>query len=266
MFDTTLVWVRGAGELGSAVAVSLRRAGIPLFLTELPLPLAIRRTVTFSDAILEGTATVEEVEAVRTIPERVRPMIGDGQVPVMPDSLTVMPELTPDVLVDARMLKGRGADPHPLVPLIIGLGPGFTAGADCQAVVETQRGPNLGSVIWSGSAQPDTGVPGELGGESIQRVIYAPVAGTLEWEVEIGALVDPGQQLGHLDGQPLTAPIGGQVRGLISPWVPVIAGLKIADVDPRGTEVDCRMISDKGKAVGGAVLEALMVHRWKAAK
>ncbi len=252
--------------MGSAVAVSLWRAGIPLFLTELPLPLAIRRTVTFSDAMLEGTATVEEVAAVRATPDRVRQMIDEGQVPVVPDAVDVLAELTPDVLVDARMLKGRGTGHHPLVPLIIGLGPGFTAGAGCQAVVETQRGPNLGRVIWSGSAQPDTGIPGELGGETLQRVIYAPGAGTAVWEVEIGALVDPGQRLGHLDGQPLTAPIGGQVRGLISPRVPVTAGLKIADVDPRGAEVDYRMISDKGRAVGGAVLEALLVHRWKKSK
>ncbi|MEE9464288.1 MAG: hypothetical protein V3W14_01775, partial [Candidatus Neomarinimicrobiota bacterium] len=147
--------------------------------------------------------------------------------------------------------------------LVIGLGPGFIAGADCQAVVETQRGPNLGRVIWSGSAQPDTGVPGELGGESIQRVIYAPGAGALKWEVEFGALVDPGQRLGHLNGRPLAAPIGGQVRGLISPRVPVTIRLKIADIDPRGPEVDCQMISDKARAVGAGVLEALLVHRRK---
>ncbi|MEE9465155.1 MAG: molybdenum hydroxylase, partial [Candidatus Neomarinimicrobiota bacterium] len=113
MFDSTLVWVLGAGELGSAVAVSLWRAGIPLFLTELPLPLAIRRTVTFSDAILEGTASVEEVTAVHTTPDRVQQIIGDGQVPLITDSPTVLAELIPDVLVDARMLKGQGTDPCP---------------------------------------------------------------------------------------------------------------------------------------------------------
>jgi len=266
VLESTLVWVRGAGELGSAAAVSLWRAGIPVLMTELPLPLAIRRTVTFSDAILEGTATVEEVKAVCTTPDRVRQIIGKGQVPVIPDSLNVLADLDSDVLVDARMLKGQGTVAYPPGLVIIGLGPGFTAGADCQAVVETQRGPNLGRVIWSGSAQPDSGVPGELGGESIQRVIYAPGAGALKWGVEFGTLVDPGQRLGHLDGQPLTAPIGGQVRGLISPRVPVTVGLKIADIDPRGLEVDCQMISDKARAVGGGVLEALLDHRRKESK
>ncbi len=263
MFESLLVWVRGAGELGSAAALTLRRVGIAVFLSELPLPLAIRRTVTFSDAILEGTAIVEDIQGVRATVENMPQVISAGRIPVLEDSLLIAQRLAPQVAVDARMLKGSGSGPGKS-PFVIGLGPGFTAGDNCGAVVETKRGHNLARVIWSGSAQPDTGIPGKLGGETARRVIYAPTEGTLKWAVDFGALVEPGQRLGTIDSHEIVTPIAGLVRGLLSPRVPIPRGLKIADIDPRGATVDYRTVSDKARAVSRAVLEAILVHlQWE---
>ncbi len=260
MFESLTVWVRGAGELGSAAAMTLRRVGIPVFLSELPRPLAIRRTVTFSDAILEGTATVEDIQGVRATVENAHHLISAGKIPVLADSPVIAQRLAPQVAVDARMFKGRADGTATRAPFIIGLGPGFTAGENCGAVVETMRGHNLGRVIWSGSAQPNTGIPGELGGETARRVIYAPTTGNLKWEVDFGALMEPGQRLGTINGYEIVTPLAGLVRGLISPRVPMTSGLKIADIDPRGDAVDYRTVSDKARAVSRAVLEAVLVH------
>ncbi len=260
MLESLLVWVRGAGELGSAAALTLRRVGIAVFLSELPQPLAIRRTVTFSDAILEGTATVEDIQGMRATMENVPQVISAGKIPVLEDSPAIAQLLAPQVAVDARMLKGSGSGPGLKSPFVIGLGPGFAAGDNCGAVVETRRGHNLGRVIWSGSAQRDTGVPGELGGETARRVFYAPAEGTLKWAVDFGALLEPGQRLGTIDSQEIVTPIAGLVRGLISPRVPMAGGLKIADIDPRGAAVDYRTVSDKARAVSRAVLEAILVY------
>lgn len=260
LFESLRLWVRGAGELGSAVALTLRRVGIGVFLTDLPRPLAIRRPVTFSDAILEGISAVEDIQGVRATAENAPQIISAGQIPVLEDSPLMARQLAPQITVDARMLKGSGGDSGLMSPFVIGLGPGFTAGGNCMAVVETRRGHNLGRVIWSGSAQPDTGIPGKLGGETARRVIYAPVEGALKWEVDFGALVESGQRLGTIDSHEIEAPITGLVRGLISPLVPMASGLKIADIDPRGTTVDYRTVSDKASAVSRAVLEAVLVH------
>ena len=260
MFESLRLWVRGAGELGSAVALTLRRVGIGVFLTDLPRPLAIRRPVTFSDAILEGNSAVEDIQGVRATAENAPQIISAGQIPVLEDSPLMARQLAPQITVDARMLKGSGSDSGLMSPFVIGLGPGFIAGGNCMAVVETRRGHNLGRVIWSGSAQPDTGIPGKLGGETARRVIYAPVEGALKWEVDFGALVESGQRLGTIDSHEIEAPITGLVRGLISPLVPMASGLKIADIDPRGATVNYRTVSDKASAVSRAVLEAVLVH------
>ena len=260
VFESLRLWVRGAGELGSAIALTMRRVGIGVFLTDLPRPLAIRRPVTFSDAILEGLSAVEDIQGVRATAENAPQIISTGQIPVLEDSPVIARQLAPQITVDARMLKGSGSDSGLVSPFVIGLGPGFTAGGNCGAVVETSRGHNLGRVIWSGSAQPDTGIPGKLGGETARRVIYAPAEGALKWEVDFGALVESGQRLGTIDSHEIVAPIAGLVRGLISPLVPMASGLKIADIDPRGATVNYRTVSDKASAVSRAVLEAVLVH------
>ncbi len=142
--------------------------------------------------------------------------------------------------------------------MLIALGPGFTAGVDCHAVIETQRGHRLGRVIWSGRPLPNTGRPGRVGGKSSERVLRAPVAGSVAWQVSIGDHVQNEQLLGHVADMPVLAPFDGFVRGLIAPGIEVNQGLKIGDVDPRAEVESCFSISDKALAVGGGVLEAVL--------
>jgi xanthine dehydrogenase accessory factor len=163
-------------------------------------------------------------------------------------------------VVDARVAK-RNIDTTPDdASLVIGLGPGFTAGVDCDAVVETMRGPHLGRVIWRGSAVPNTGVPGRLGGEDEQRVLRAETEGAVEWTVEIGDHVVRDQVIGWIGATTVRALTGGVVRGLITPGFPATPGLKLGDIDPRADRAACFAISDKSLSVGGGVLEAVLTH------
>jgi xanthine dehydrogenase accessory factor len=263
----TTVWVRGAGELGSATALILHRVGFRVFLSELPQPLAIRRTVTFSDAMFDGTATITdgsaegETTAVRCDPAEIPTLLQQHKLPLAADSTSELLAHKSRVVVDARMLKQEVADFRSWAPLTIGLGPGFTAGKTCHAVIETARGHDLGRVIWDGPARPNTGIPGRLGGETVRRVIYAPATGRLEWRVDLGAVVAPDELLGVIDNRiEVRTPIGGLVRGLIHHDVPITKGLKLADIDPRGAAVDYRRLSDKARCVGRGVLEAILVY------
>ena len=162
------------------------------------------------------------------------------------------------ILVDARVAKEPLDTRIDQAPLVVALGPGFTAGVDCHAVVETMRGHHLGRVLWAGRATPNTGVPGLVGGHSAARVIRATHHGPVFWEATIGDLVEAGQTIGHVGGEPIRAPLGGVVRGLIDPARPVTPDLKIADIDPRADPAACFEISDKALSVGGGVLEAVL--------
>lgn len=169
-----------------------------------------------------------------------------------------LPELGADIVIDARLAKRNMDTSIDDAPLVIGLGPGFSAGVDCDAVVETQRGARLGRVLWSGSAAANTGTPGVVGGRGAERVLRAPIDGTVAWEVAIGDLVDEGQRLGGVGDLSIDAPFTGVVRGLISERVSLTAGLKIGDVDPRFEPSACTEISDKALAIGGGVVEAVL--------
>ena len=259
------IWVRGAGELGSACAWVLSRAGFPVVLSELPRPLAIRRRVCFSEALYETRARVEGQsallcastdEAERLLREP------DGDLPILRDAHESARALGPRILVDARMLKQELPDQRTLASLVIGLGPGFSAGANCHRAIETMRGHTLGRVIDEGAPLPDTGIPGPLGGESSRRVLHAPLAGTVYWTCELGDRVHEGQTLGQLDGQPLLSPLSGQVRGLLRHGTRVESGCKLADIDPRDSGVNPDLISDKALCVARGTLEAVM--RWLA--
>ena len=226
---------------------------------ELPEPLTVRRTVALSTAVTDGEVTVQgmrgvlvgsPLEAIATARR------GDVAVLVAP-ALAALGPVRPDVVVDARLAKRNIDTSMDDADLVVALGPGFTAGHDCHAVVETMRGPRLGRVIWTGPARPDTGVPAEVGGRSADRVLRAPVAGEVSWRVEIGELVVSGQLLGTVGGHALEAPFDGVLRGAIRPGMTVQLGLKIGDVDPRGDPAACWEISDKALAVGGGVLEAV---------
>ena len=230
---------------------------------ELPEPLAVRRTVALSTAVTEGVITVQGMRGVRVgSPQEALAAMEQGDVAVLAaPELAALDPVRPDAVVDARMAKRNIDTTIEDAGTVVALGPGFTAGVDCHAVVETMRGPDLGRVIWAGQAQPDTGTPAELGGRSADRVVRAPVDGRVEWRIAIGDVVDEGQPLGEVDGVTLRAPFHGVVRGALRDGMQVRAGLKIGDVDPRGDPSACWEISDKALAVGEGVFEAVETRR-----
>lgn len=251
-----LCLLRGGGDLATGVAWRLSRAGFPVVVTELATPLTVRRPVALSTAITEGVVDVEGMIGRRASdPAEAVALARAGSVAVLVSP--GLPAVGAAVVVDARLAKRNIDTRVDDADLVIALGPGFTAGLDCDAVVETRRGPRLGRVIWSGTAAPDTGTPGLVSGRAAERVLRAPTAGRVEWAVSIGDRVGEGQRLGAVAGEPVAAAFDGVVRGLILDGSEVGAGLKIGDVDPRP---DARWdeISDKALAIGGGVLEAVM--------
>jgi xanthine dehydrogenase accessory factor len=225
---------------------------------DLARPLALRRTVAFSTAVTNGSITVEGVKA--TLVDSTREALetsAAGLVAVLVSDEVPRFDEPVRVLVDARLAKAALDTNIDQAPLVIGLGPGLTAGVHCTAVVETNRGHRLGRVLWEGEAESNTGIPGRVGGESARRVVRAQRDGTVTWDRSIADVVSAGEVLGAIDGAPVAAPIGGVIRGLIAEG-PVKEGLKVGDIDPRGEPAVCFEISDKSRAVAGGVLEAVM--------
>lgn len=259
-FKNAHVVVRGGGDLASGVIYRLQRAGFPVIVLELSLPLFVRRTVCFGEAVYSSEVTIEGVTAIhaKDIHEALE-MNKQGIVPVLidPDG-QALSTLNPVVVVDARMEKRNLGTTLQDAPLTIALGPGFTAGEDVHAVVETNRGHDLGRVIWQGSAEPDTGQPGSMKGVTHSRVLRAPTDGFVIAHAEIGDLITKGDTIGQVDGHAILAPFDGVLRGLIHESVPVTEGFKIGDLDPRGDVRACYTISDKSLAVGGGVVEAVL--------
>lgn len=259
--DLPGVVVRGGGDLATGVAWRLFRCGFPLVVLELSHPLVIRRGVAFANAVFDGRCAVEGIEAVLTDAPRLA-ALDHVQVVIDPDGDSVR-RLKPTVVVDARMAKRRNDTHLQDADIVVALGPGFEAGVDCHLVVETQRGHFLGRVYTHGTAIPDSGVPGRLGGESVQRVLRAPEDGTFECNVTLGAQVAAGDVVGTVGQAPVVSSIGGTLRGLLRGGTPVRAGVKVGDVDPRPPhEIDLHVISDKSRAVGGGVVEAIL-GRWQ---
>jgi len=256
-----IVGLKGAGEMASGVAWRLFQAHIrQIFMMELSRPLAVRREVSFCEALLHERKVVEGVEAVKVAGPAGIPLAWEReQIPVVADpKWSAIPEMSPDVVVDAILAKRNLGTTIKDAPLVIGLGPGFTAGVDTHMVIETKRGHNLGRVILSGQAEPDTGVPGEIKGYSSQRVLRAPSHGIFKPRLNIGDQVEPGEIVGDVSGIEVTADIGGVIRGLIAPGFEVAEGLKIGDIDPRGEAGYCSTLSEKARAIGGAALEAIL--------
>jgi xanthine dehydrogenase accessory factor len=271
VLDDKLVLIKGAGDLASGVAWRLHRCGFPVVMTELPQPMAVRRTVAFAQAVFDGEHTVEGLAARCCSVWDVPDVLAAGEIPVLVDpEAHAVAELTPSVVVDAIMAKRNTGTSPDHAPLVVALGPGFQAGVDCHAVVETNRGHQLGRVLWQGSSEPDTGIPGSLPGIGIQvtRVLRASTDGQVVPQREIGQMVRQGTVIATVQGPPgrsvpVLAPFNGVLRGLIHPDVPVMAGWKIGDLDPRARPVHCFSISDKSLAVAGAVLEAILSAQWR---
>lgn len=262
LFAQHLVILRGGGDLATGVAYRLHQAGFPLIVLELPQPLVVRRKVALATAVLENHIHIETLHAQRTeTAEQALQLAQSGTIPVLvAPQLSTIYHLPFTILVDARMAK-RNIDTHlDQAELVIALGPGFTAGVDCHAVIETMRGHTLGRVIWQGAAIPNTGTPGIVAGKGAERVLRAPAAGRVNWRLEIGDLVTEGQIIGDVAGETIAAPFAGVLRGLIAPGTAVTSGLKIGDLDARADVSACFTISEKALAIGGGVLEAILTH------
>jgi len=260
MLEDILVVIKGGGDLATGVAHRLHRAGMPVVVTELAQPTVIRRAVAVASAVYEGQVEVEGLVA-RLVgsDQEIHAALAESQVPVIVDPRgEVITRLHPTVVVDAIMAKRNTGTRIIVAPIVIGLGPGFTAGVDVHAVIETNRGHNLGRVILSGSAEPHTGVPGPTAGYTVERVLRAPCEGTFMGKRLIGDPVKAGEVVASVAGQPVTAKISGVLRGLLADGLSVKAGMKVGDVDPRGVREHCFTISDKARTIGGGVLEAVL--------
>ena len=255
-----LVLIRGAGDLASGIALRLHHAKMQVVMTDLPRPTAIRRTVCFSQAILFGTMTVEDVTAkfapsVEAVPE----ILAQGCIPVLADpECACLEALKPNVVVDAILAKRNLGTKITDAPCVIGVGPGFTVGVDCHAAVETMRGHTLGRVITEGSPLPNTNIPGLIGGFAGERVLRAPAEGIFKQILQIGDSVKMGDVAGTVNGEPMLCQIDGMLRGILADGTPVHKGMKAGDVDPRGERSYCYLVSDKALSIGGGVLEAIL--------
>lgn len=260
------VVVKGGGDLGAGVAWRLHRCGFRVLVTETAQPTVIRRAVSFASAVYEGVVTVDGVTARLAADDAgITAVWAAGEVGVLVDPEgTVIRRLRPDAVVDAILAKRNIGTRITDAPVVVALGPGFTAGVDCHAVVETNRGHNLGRVILEGSAEPNTGVPGSVGGESARRLLRAPAEGVFRAVRAIGDLVQAGDVVARVDDAPVRSQLDGVVRGLLHDGLRVSTGIKVGDVDPRGVVSHCFSISDKALAIGGGVVEAILFLRRRA--
>jgi xanthine dehydrogenase accessory factor len=280
LFQKHLVILRGGGDLATGVAYRLHQAGFPIIVLELAQPLVVRRKVALATAVLQNQIQIETLHAqlAQSTDEALHlaysgqiPVLIAPELPVISNQLALIsnrPLITDSlitdyripILIDARMAKRNIDTRIDQAELVIALGPGFTAGVDCHAVIETMRGHTLGRVIWEGAAIPNTGTPGIVAGKGAERVLRAPAAGKVEWRLEIGDLVQEGEIIGEVAGEAIAAPFAGVLRGLIAPGSEVPAGLKIGDLDVRADVSACFTISDKALAIGGGVLEAVLTY------
>lgn len=255
-----LVLIRGAGDLASGIALRLHHAGFRVVMTDLPRPTAIRRTVCFSQAILFETMRVEDVTArFAPTPDAALEIVRQREIAVLADpEAACISALRPAAVVDAILAKYNLGTKITDAPCVIGVGPGFTAGVDCHACVETMRGHTLGRVITDGSPIPNTNIPGLIGGFAGERVLRAPADGVFRQLLDIGASVKQGDIAGMVGKVPMCCQIDGTLRGILADGTPVFRGMKAGDVDPRNVREYCNLVSDKALAIGGGVLEAIL--------
>lgn len=253
-----LIVIKGAGDLASGIAYRLYKCGLDVIATELSKPLVVRRKVAFAEAVYERTVNIEGVVGqLADTADHAVALLKNRSIPILIDpEAKVIKRLRPMVVVDARMAKRNLGTTIGEAPLVIGIGPGFTAGQDVHVVIETSRGHNLGRAIYSGSAAPNSGVPGVIDGYTWKRLLRAPIDGEVLRSRSIGEIVEVGDVVAFVEQTPVHAEIAGIIRGMIKEGVWVCAGTKIGDIDPR-IDTDCDTISDKALSIGGGVLEAV---------
>ena len=263
-----LIIVRGGGDLATGTIYKLKKSGFPILILEVATPSAIRRNVAFCEAVYQGTQTVEDMACyLAASQEQAEQFLSEGKLTVLVDPVgESIIKLKPLAVVDAILAKRNLGTHKEMAPITVALGPGFTAGEDVDAVIETKRGHNLGRVLWAGSATPNTGIPGIIGGYGKERVIHCPATGILRNIKKITDTVSKGDTIALVetaDGSvPVKATLDGILRGLIRDGYPVTVGFKIADIDPRADELDnCFTISDKARCIAGGVLEAILQRK-----
>ena len=253
-----LAIVRGGGDLATGIIYRLWKVGCSVLSLEIPAPLVVRRTVSVASAVFDGEITIEDMKAVRIGSLKDFPCDRSRiYILVDPEGRSIS-ELKPDILVDAIMAKRNLGTKKDMAPVVIGIGPGFSAPVEVDAVIETKRGHYLGRVIRNGSAIPNTGVPGLIKGYTVERLLRSPCEGHVVPVKTIGDSVMPGEVVAHVESVPVCSEIEGILRGLIHPTVKVNKGFKIGDIDPRGEREHCFSITDKSLAIAGGVLEAIM--------
>lgn len=258
--DSRLVVVKGGGDLATGIIHRIWRAGFQVVITEVPQPMAIRRTVSLAEAVYKGTAEVEGVQATCiSDPSQVAGTLAKDIIPVLLDpEAKCIRTLRPVAVVDAIVAKKNIGTCITDAPIVIGIGPGFSVNKDVHAVIETERGHNLGRVLLEGSAAPNTGIPGLIHGYAEERVLYSPGAGIFQGVSKIGDFVEVNDIIAHVGEHKVRAKISGVLRGILHDGLRVAEGVKIGDIDARAKKEHCFTISDKARAVGGGVLEALL--------
>jgi xanthine dehydrogenase accessory factor len=256
-----IILIRGAGEMASGVAHRLHQSHFKICMTEVSHPLAVRREVSFCEAVYDGEKQVEGVRAkLVSKPEEIESVWESKGIPILidPEAEKTRDFLKPDILIDAIMAKKNLGTRIKDAPLVIGLGPGFNAGKDVHIVIETNRGHHLGRMILKGEAEPDTGIPGEVGGYTIERLLRTMKKGIFDPQNTIGDKVTKGSVVAVVDDYPVIAQVSGVVRGLLRKGVEAKKGMKVGDIDPRGKKEHCFTISEKARSIGGGVLEAIL--------
>lgn len=260
-----LIIVRGGGDLATGSIYKLKKSGFSVLILEVANPSAIRRNVAFCEAVYQGSQTVEDMTCyLAKSLDQAKQLLAEGKLAVLVDPVGAsISELNPLAVVDAILAKKNLGTTIDMAPITVALGPGFVAGNDVHAVIETKRGHNLGRVIWEGTAAANTGIPGIIGGYGKERVIHCPAEGILRNVKKITDTVSKGDVIAYVEtatGQiPVEATLDGILRGLIRDGYPVKVGFKMADIDPRTEELgNCFTISDKARCIAGGVLEAIL--------
>ena len=263
-----LIIVRGGGDLATGTIYKLKKSGFPVLILEVANPSAIRRNVAFCEAVYQGTQTVEDMTCYKAESlHQAQQFLSEGKLAVLVDPTgESISKLKPLAVVDAILAKKNLGTNRNMAPITVALGPGFTAGEDVDAVIETKRGHHLGRVLWTGSAAPNTGIPGIIGGYGKERVIHCPAKGILRNIKKITDAVSKGEVIAVVESEngviPVEATLDGILRGLIRDGYPVNVGFKMADIDPRLDELEnCFTISDKARCIAGGVLEAILQRK-----